>query len=1048
MRSRALTSEDATETNRAPRGPKGRRGVKRLAVAAALLIAAVTALVAVGGASAMLDQFGAGHRAASHTTRHLAAVTPIPSNLQISQWQTKSGGSWTTGELGKNNAAYAEGDVIPFQLDADSLGAGDYSFSVCRDFINGDTYGYLKLAPFNTTLTPTGVTAPNTSGPFSATSEITITSVADTTSQGACGAGQVETAMTFTTTGGGFIYWGGYLAAPLDPIPGSTGTVPYQHSAGFYSGASLHMGMLGASKDLPIQPSSIQRQAAITVTKIVANGPATANDFCFTINPDPNNEGALCPTTGAASGSVVFPGLLNGSYSITETSAPGYSFTSGSGTNCTFSGSTATATVAIGAPPTDASCTFTNTFSKSTPTIETTLHNAAGDAPVANGTALALNSSLYDTAAVTATGSLPGTLSYQFFANGTCTAPTAGGDTGIAVGTKSSNQGPLAAGSYSFRAMYVAGNDPNHNDSAWSTCEPFSISKGTPTVETTLKNAADDGTVELNSTLDIGSSVYDTAAVTATDQLPLTGTVSYQFFTNSSCDGEVASESVSVGTESGTHGPLATGSYSFQAMYVAGNDPNHNSSAWSACEPFSIGKGTPTVETTLKNAADDETVDNGSTLDINSSLYDTAAVTATDGLDLTGTVSYQFFTNSSCDGEVASETGVALDGQSSTQGPLAAGDYSFRAMYVAGNDPNHNSSDWSACEPFSVGKAKPALTTTPSAGGTIGTSVHDTAVLSDSVEASGTIAFALYGVNDTTCTGSPLFTGSADVDGNGSVDSASYTPADAGTYRWVATYSGDANNEAAASNCGDELVTITSPPVVPPVTPPPPPPPVIDLAITKTGSPNPATLGKNVTWTMVVTNNGPNNATGVIVADPVPAGTTYVSSSATQGTCTGGVVVTCNLGSIAKGASVTVTLVTTTTTTGTITNTTTVVGNEHDSNTTNNTATATVTVKGAFVPPVTYCTAVAVTPKSLSAGRANKLTLKVAQHGKSAAGVRIRIKGASVNVITKPSNAKGIVKQTVKPTKAGIVTFTPVSVKSCKNVRVGILGVFTPPVTG
>jgi hypothetical protein len=28
------------------------------------------------------------------------------------------------------------------------------------------------------------------------------------------------------------------------------------------------------------------------------------------------------------------------------------------------------------------------------------------------------------------------------------------------------------------------------------------------------------------------------------------------------------------------------------------------------------------------------------------------------------------------------------------------------------------------------------------------------------------------------------------------------------------------------------------------------------------------------------------------------------------------------------------------------------------------------------------------------------------------------------------------------------VTFTPVSVKSCKNVRVGILGVFTPPVTG
>jgi hypothetical protein len=91
---------------------------------------------------------------------------------------------------------------------------------------------------------------------------------------------------------------------------------------------------------------------------------------------------------------------------------------------------------------------------------------------------------------------------------------------------------------------------------------------------------------------------------------------------------------------------------------------------------------------------------------------------------------------------------------------------------------------------------------------------------------------------------------------------------------------------------------------------------------------------------------------------------------------------------------------------------------------------------------------VAVTPKSLVAGRTNKLTLKVAQHGRAAVGVRIRIKGASVNVVTQRSNAKGIVKQTIKPTKAGIVTFSPVAVKSCKNVRVGILGVFTPPVTG
>src|SRR2546430_13897055 len=58
-----------------------------------------------------------------------------------------------------------------------------------------------------------------------------------------------------------------------------------------------------------------------------------------------------------------------------------------------------------------------------------------------------------------------------------------------------------------------------------------------------------------------------------------------------------------------------------------------------------IYKGTPTVLTTLHNASGGASVTNGSTLDINSSLYDTAAVTATDGLALTGTVTFQFFPN-------------------------------------------------------------------------------------------------------------------------------------------------------------------------------------------------------------------------------------------------------------------------------------------------------------------------------------------------------------------------------------------------------------------
>ncbi len=50
-----------------------------------------------------------------------------------------------------------------------------------------------------------------------------------------------------------------------------------------------------------------------------------------------------------------------------------------------------------------------------------------------------------------------------------------------------------------------------------------------------------------------------------------------------------------------------------------------------------------------------------------------------------------------------------------------------------------------------------------------------------------------------------------------------------------------------------------------------------DLSITKTASPASPNVGQNLTYTLTVTNNGPNNATGVEVDDFPPLGTTYIS---------------------------------------------------------------------------------------------------------------------------------------------------------------------------
>jgi uncharacterized repeat protein (TIGR01451 family)/CSLREA domain-containing protein len=59
--------------------------------------------------------------------------------------------------------------------------------------------------------------------------------------------------------------------------------------------------------------------------------------------------------------------------------------------------------------------------------------------------------------------------------------------------------------------------------------------------------------------------------------------------------------------------------------------------------------------------------------------------------------------------------------------------------------------------------------------------------------------------------------------------------------------------------------------------------PQADLAITKTDSPDPVVAGANLTYTITVTNNGPNAAQGVSLSDAIPANTTFVSFTAPAG---------------------------------------------------------------------------------------------------------------------------------------------------------------------
>ncbi len=120
----------------------------------------------------------------------------------------------------------------------------------------------------------------------------------------------------------------------------------------------------------------------------------------------------------------------------------------------------------------------------------------------------------------------------------------------------------------------------------------------------------------------------------------------------------------------------------------------------------------------------------------------------------------------------------------------------------------------------------------------------------------------------------------------------------------------------------------------------------LDLSVSKTDSPDPITPGQSLTYTLTVANSGPATATGVVLTDNLPTGVTFISATPSQGTCShSGGTVTCNVGSIANGASATVTIIATPNTAGTITNSASVTANETDTNSSNNTATTSTTVQ-------------------------------------------------------------------------------------------------------
>lgn len=150
----------------------------------------------------------------------------------------------------------------------------------------------------------------------------------------------------------------------------------------------------------------------------------------------------------------------------------------------------------------------------------------------------------------------------------------------------------------------------------------------------------------------------------------------------------------------------------------------------------------------------------------------------------------------------------------------SAGRYCWRAVW-SGDSANGipGSSDSSATECFTVNPVTPGLATTAGADVYVGQSVSDSATLTGTATqpanpvinttgaagaaAGGTITFKLYGPNS--CTTLAYTSPTVTVNGNGTYTTPNpqFVPTSAGTYHWVAVYSGSSPNTNGTTHNAD-----------------------------------------------------------------------------------------------------------------------------------------------------------------------------------------------------------------------------------------------------
>jgi hypothetical protein len=199
-------------------------------------------------------------------------------------------------------------------------------------------------------------------------------------------------------------------------------------------------------------------------------------------------------------------------------------------------------------------------------------------------------------------------------------------------------------------------------------------------------------------------------------------------------------------------------------------------------------------------------------------ISDTATLNSSGGnIAPTGTITFTAYSDNQCTTSVYTSVVTvnagagdynSATGTGGTFTPSNVGTYYWIASYSGdANYPAATGKCGDSGESSVVTPKPTTLTTTASGNVTLGASISDTAHISGLVAPfGGTITFKLWS-SQAACVanGTPTFTSTKDVTGNGDVPSNSFTPSATGSYVWTATYTPatGSNNQGATTLCDD-----------------------------------------------------------------------------------------------------------------------------------------------------------------------------------------------------------------------------------------------------